>query len=111
MKIILQTELECNTSDLVGVDEDLAKEATFTKRKVRCAPERGWELEADPKHAKTLLHWFGFEGDAVRGSVTGSRETRKPQKDELDDNGELIPLRSREGRVPQECGAAAVHRQ
>ena len=29
---------------LVGVDPDLLKEATFTKRTIRCIPDAGWEL-------------------------------------------------------------------
>ena len=41
----LHEALECNTGELVGVDADLAKEATFTKRTIRCVPDAGWELE------------------------------------------------------------------
>ena len=32
------------TLELVGVDPNLLKEATFTKRTIRCIPDAGWEL-------------------------------------------------------------------
>ena len=41
--------MRCDTGELVGVDTDVAKEATFTKRTIRCMPDAGWELEADTK--------------------------------------------------------------
>ena len=47
MKEKLHEALECNTGELVGVDADLAKEATFKKRTIRCIPDAGWELEAE----------------------------------------------------------------
>ena len=66
MKEKLHEALECNTGEFVGLEADLAKEAKFTKRTIRCIPDAGWELEADTKHEKTLLQWF--ECEDARGS-------------------------------------------
>ena len=83
MKEKLREVLECNTGELVGVDADLAKEATFTKRTTRCIPDAGWELEADAKHVKTLLQWFKRE--EARGSpVPRSKDARRPFKHEME---------------------------
>ena len=81
MKEKLHEALECNTGELVGVDAALAKEATFTKRTIRCVPDAGWELEADTKHVKTLLQWFECE-DARGSPVPGSKDARRPLEHE-----------------------------
>ena len=91
MKEKLHEALECNTGELVGVDADLAKEATFTKRTIRCVPDAGWELEADTKHAKTLLQWFECE-DARGSPVPGSKDARRPLEQETETDGTTIML-------------------
>ena len=73
----LHEALECNTGELVGVDADLAKEATVTKRTIRCVPA-GWELEADTKHVKTLL-WFECEGRVWQSSTREQGCASPPQ--------------------------------
>ena len=82
---------ECNIGELVGVDADLAKEATFTKRTIRCVPDAGWELEADTNHAKTLLQWFECE-DARGSPVPGSKDARRPLEHEMEADGAIIEL-------------------
>ena len=91
MKEKLHEALECNTGELVGVGADLAKEATFTKRTIRCIPDAGWELEADTKHVKALLQWF--ECEEARGSpVPGSKDARRPLEQETETDGTTIVL-------------------
>ena len=91
MKEKLHEALECNTGELVGVDADLAKEATFTKRTIRCIPAAGWELEADTKHVKTLLQWFECE-DARGSPAPGSKDARRPLDHETESDGTTIEL-------------------
>ena len=89
MKEKLHEALECNTGELVGVDADLAKEATFTKRTIRCVPDAGWDLEADTKHAKTLLQWFQCEdarGSPVPGSKKHKSTARARDRNRRDDH-------------------------
>ena len=70
MREKLYEALKCNTGEL-GVDADLAKVATFTKRTIRCIRDASWELEAETKHVKTLLQWF--ECEDARGSPAGKQ--------------------------------------
>ena len=42
MREKLHVALECNTGELVGVDADLLKAATFAKGTIRCIPDAGW---------------------------------------------------------------------
>ena len=91
MKENLHEALECNTGELVGVDADPAKEATFTKRTIRCVPDAGWELKADTKHVKTLLQWFECE-DARGSPVPGSKDARRPLEHETEVDGTTTVL-------------------
>ena len=91
MKEKLHKALECNTGELVGVDAHLAKEATFTKRVIRCAPDAGWEPEADTKHVKTLLQWFECE-DARDSPVPGSKDARRLLEQETETDGTTTVL-------------------
>ena len=91
MKEKLHEVLERNTGELVGVDADLAKEATFTKKTIRCTPDVSWELEADTKRAKTLLQWFECE-DARGSPVPGSKDARRPLEHEIEADGTIIQL-------------------
>ena len=110
MKEKLHEALECNTGELVGVDADLAKEATFTKRTIRCVPDAGWELEADTKHAKTLLQWFECE-DARGSPVPGSKDARRPLEQETETDGTTIMLDQEECAEYRKRRVAAVHRE
>eukprot|EP00973_Karenia_brevis_P006730 914493-Karenia_brevis.AAC.1 len=38
--------------------------------------EEGIEYEADPKHRKVILEYFGFNGRSKPGMVNGDREDR-----------------------------------
>ena len=73
------------------MDADLAKEATFTKRTIRCVPDAGWELEADKKHVKTLLQWFECE-DARGSPVPGSKDARRPLEQKTETDGTTTVL-------------------
>ena len=91
MREKLHEALECNTGEIVGVDADLAKVATFTKRTIRCIPDAGWLLEADTKHVKTLLQLFECE-DAPGSPVPGSKGARRPLENEMNADGVIIEL-------------------
>ena len=62
MKEKLRGALECNTGRLVGVDADLAKETTFTKRTIRCILDACWELNEAPEDAAAVVSVRGRTG-------------------------------------------------
>ena len=57
------------------------KEIVLLGRTVRWTPE-GIEFEADGKHRKKLLDWFGFDSNTKTVSSAGEKEPRRDEGDE-----------------------------
>eukprot|EP00973_Karenia_brevis_P065668 9127582-Karenia_brevis.AAC.1 len=81
LRDLMKTRFEIKVRAILGPEGHGDKEVVISERLVTWK-EDFIEYEADPKHRRKILEYFGFDGHTKAGGVNGYREERVGEEGE-----------------------------